>query len=277
MSVYERYDTTSVHYDATRVPIGSEIVLGCLARHAKPLGELHVLDAGCGTGAYARAIVGAVGRVEAVDLSAGMLAQARAKLAAQAAAGRIAFQRALVTALPFADASFDAVMINQVLHHLDAAGDQGFPVLRRAVTEFARVLKPGGILVCNHCGQHQLRDGYWYSALVPRAATAFRARFMPLETLGEAMIEAGLTPRGRFAPLDEVCQGPAYFDGRGPFDPAWRAGDSLWALASADELNAALAHLRALDAEGRLADFVAMQDASRAEIGQITFLCATRP
>lgn len=276
MSVYEKYDTTSAHYDSTRVPVGSEILLGCLARHGDSLEALHVLDAGCGTGAYAEAIVERVGRVEAVDLSAGMLSQARGKLARQAAAGRIGFHRAPVTDLPFADASFDAVMINQVLHHLDAPGDDAFPVLRRAVAELARVLKPGGVLVCNHCGQHQLRDGYWYAALVPRAAAAFRARFAPLESLREILADAGLGPRGCFAPLDAVCQGAAYFDGRGPLAAAWRAGDSLWALATSEELDSALEKVRTLDAAGELAQFVATHDARRPEIGQITFLCATR-
>lgn len=276
MSVYEEYDTTSAHYDSTRVPIGGEIVLGCLACHHNPLEALHVLDAGCGTGAYAEAIVDRVGRVEAIDLSAGMLAQARAKLARQTAAGRIGFHRAPVTDLPFADETFDGVMINQVLHHLDAADHDAFPVLRRAVAEAARVLKPGGVLLCNHCGRHQLRDGYWYAALVPGAAAAFRARFMPLEDLRAALFEAGLSHRGSFVPLDAVCQGPAYFDGRGPLDPVWRAGDSLWALASREELDAALDKVRTLDAQGGLTDFVAANDARRPEVGQITFLAAVR-
>ena len=49
MSVFEKYDETSRHYDKTRVAIGGEILLGCLARHAKPLHELKVLDAGSPT------------------------------------------------------------------------------------------------------------------------------------------------------------------------------------------------------------------------------------
>ncbi len=89
MSVFETYDETSRHYDATRVPVGAEIVLGCLARHAKPLGELVVLDAGCGTGAYTHAIVERVGRVAAIDMSRGMIEMARAKLRGQAAAARV--------------------------------------------------------------------------------------------------------------------------------------------------------------------------------------------
>ena len=53
MSTYENYNQTSVHYDQTRTPIGVEIILGCLVSMGKPLSEMVVLDAGCGTGAYA--------------------------------------------------------------------------------------------------------------------------------------------------------------------------------------------------------------------------------
>ncbi|MFQ5467727.1 MAG: hypothetical protein ACE5DS_06270, partial [Kiloniellaceae bacterium] len=66
MSTYETYDETSHNYDATRVPVGSEIILGFLALHAGPLDGLTVLDAGCGTGAYSQAILPRVRRVEAV-------------------------------------------------------------------------------------------------------------------------------------------------------------------------------------------------------------------
>ena len=87
MSYYETYDETSRHYDHTRVAVGAEIILGCLARQDKTLESLTVLDAGCGTGAYSQAIVGSVGRIEALDMSQGMLDAARAKLAEPADAG----------------------------------------------------------------------------------------------------------------------------------------------------------------------------------------------
>lgn len=275
MSAFETYDETSRHYDTTRRAVGSEIILGCLASHTTPLDELTVLDAGCGTGAYSHAIVGHVGRIEAIDLSTGMLAKARAKLAAQEAAGRIGFREGSITDLPFGDAAFDAVMVNQVVHHLGDA-DEGFARLRAAVAEFARVLRPGGSLVLNHCTQEQLRDAYWYYRLAPRAHAAFMAKFAPVETLREILEATGFAQRGLFAPLDAVCQGPAYFDGRGPLDKAWRDGDSFWSLATPEELDSALAEVRALDAAGELDAFVARHDARRPSIGQITFLHAVR-
>ena len=276
MSAFEAYEETSAHYDATRVPVGSEIILGCLARVEKPLGELVVLDAGCGTGAYSRAIVDRVGRIEALDMSEGMLAVARGKLADQERAGRIAFHTGSIAALPFADASFDAVMINQVAHHLPDDAGAGYPLHREVVGEFARVLRPGGALVFNTCTHDQLRHAYWYAALIPEGVETCCARFAPVDVLAAMFADAGLEPRGCFVPADAVCQGEAYFDGRGPLSKPWRDGDSIWATVEPAELYKAQARLRALDANGGLDAFVAENDARRAGIGQITFLFATR-
>lgn len=277
MSTFTPYDRISPDYDATRRPIGSEIVLGCLAGLDRPLGEVTLLDAGCGTGAYAQAVIGRVGRIDAIDLSPGMLAQAAAKLADEAAAGRIAFHRGSIAELPFEDARFDAVMTNQVLHHLDSGHDEAFPVLRRAIGEFARVLRPGGALVINTCSREQLSRAYWYWRLVPDAPERYCRRFAPFATLRRFLAEAGLEDGGSFAPLDAVCQGAAYFDPRGPFDPAWRNGDSFWTELSEGELERSLSRLRALEAEGRLEAFLREQDAERPLLGQITFLLARRP
>ena len=275
MSSFETYDETSRHYDATRQAVGVEIILGCLARHARPLSELRLLDAGCGTGAYAAALAGYLGRIEALDFSEGMLARARAKLAEHERAGRISFHRGSITALPFADSTFDAVMVNQVVHHLgDAAED--FARLRQAVAQFARILRPGGVLVFNHCAQEQLRAGYWYYHLAPQAQARVLRNFAPLETLRAILEEVGFDHRGSFVPLDAVCQGAAYFNGRGPLDKAWRDGDSFWALVDPTELEAGLAQVRAHDEAGTLEAFVAEQDAGRPAVGQITFLCAQR-
>ena len=276
MSVFEKYDETSRHYDRTRVPIGSEILLGCLARHGKPLHEISVLDAGCGTGAYSQAIIGRVGRIEALDMSAGMLERARAKLAAEAEAGRVRFHQGSIVDLPLEAGSVDAVTINQVVQHLGDTLEDGFPRLRSVVAEFARVLRPGGVLVFNHCSQTQLRDAYWYYHLCPEGHATVRQRFAPLEVLRSIFEEAGFVNQGGFVPVDAVCQGTAYFDGRGPLDKAWRDGDSFWAQVGAAELDAAQVRVRDLDAQGALDAFVAEHDARRPDIGQITILSATR-
>ncbi|MEU3496187.1 class I SAM-dependent methyltransferase [Kitasatospora cineracea] len=91
-----------------------------------------VLDVGTGTGAAAAAACARDARVTAVDAEPSMLAEARRN--APAAEVRAA----TLPELPFADASFDAVVGNFVINHV---GRQ-----RAAVAELRRVLRPGGRL-----------------------------------------------------------------------------------------------------------------------------------
>ena len=83
--------------------------------------------------------------------------------------------------------------------------------------------------------------------------------------------------RGRIVPLDGVMQGPAYFEARGPLDPAWRQSDSIWALAEPEELASALAKVAALQRDGTLEAYLAAQDALRPSHGQFTFFNAVKP
>lgn len=272
MSSYENYDRAAAGYDGTRWPIGVEIILGCLAQAPRPLHEQAVLDAGCGTGNYAQALLRHVGRIEGVDLSEGMLAMAQQKLADALEAGRVRMQRGSIAELPLADAAVDGAMVNQVLHHLPDEPDAGWPMHRKVIGELARVLAPGGVLVVNSCSEEQLARGFWAASFVPRASELMARRIMPLHRLEAAMAAAGIEPRGRFVPVDALVQGPGYLDPRGPLRTEWRAGDSLWALAGANELAEMERTLRALDAAGELEARVAELDAPRRAIGQITLV-----
>ncbi len=100
-----------------------------LLGHFGDLSGKRVLDVGCGKGRFARVLTerfpGA--RIAAMDISTAMLAFVPAPIAPVAAT---------MTALPFADAVFDAVYATESLEH---AVD-----IERAVAEMCRVLKPGG-------------------------------------------------------------------------------------------------------------------------------------
>lgn len=276
MSRYEDYGAVSQTYDETRIPIGVDILCAFLAAADKPLPQLCLLDAGCGSGAYAEAMLYHVGRIEAVDLNDGMLAVARRKLAREEADGRIAFHRASIDALPFGAGSFDAAMINQVLHHLEDGDDASFPVHRAVLSEMHRVLRPGGVLVINMCTHTQLRNGYWYYDLVPEARDACIRRHVPDGRLADMLAEAGFALRGREAPLEAVMQGAAYFDVTGPLSESWRKGDSFWALATPAQTATAEARVREMQAAGTLDAWFRERDARRAGVGQFTFFAAVR-
>jgi len=97
-----------------------------------------VLDVGAGTGPlipHLAEAVGEAGLVVAVDFAMKMLAQAKAK----GLGARARLAQASVAVLPFAAGRFDAVTCNAAFPH--------FPDHRRALSEMARVLRPGGRLV----------------------------------------------------------------------------------------------------------------------------------
>jgi len=91
-----------------------------------------LLDVAIGTGLVAREALGILGRPEDViglDLSAGMLREARRNLP-------VPLVQARAEALPLADASVDFVSMGYALRHV--------PDLVLAFSEYARVLRPGG-------------------------------------------------------------------------------------------------------------------------------------
>jgi len=99
-----------------------------------------VLDLGCGAGFdvfIAAQLVGPTGHVVGVDSSPEMLAIAETARR-EARLPQIEFSEALVEALPFPDASFDAALSNGVLNLI--------PDKPAALREIHRVLRPGGRL-----------------------------------------------------------------------------------------------------------------------------------
>ena len=89
-----------------------------------------VLDVGTGPGLVAAAAVARGAAVTGIDFCEAMLTEARRRYPA------IDFRQGSADALPFADAAFDAVVSNLVVHHL------GRP--EQALREVYRVLCPGG-------------------------------------------------------------------------------------------------------------------------------------
>lgn len=276
MSSYEDYSKTSGNYDETRIPIGAEIISQCLSTNSIALAEQTLLDAGCGTGNYSRSLIGQLGRIIAVDLNDGMLAEARGKFATEVSAGRMEFHLAMIDALPVAAGSLDGIMVNQVLHHLEDDPDRHYPAHRRVFDEFARVLKPGGSLVINTCSHDQLTDGFWYYAFFPDIAADMAARHIPLEALGRLLRDAGFAHPAHIVREDLVLQGPAYFEPQGIFDKSWRDGDSIWSTLSPQRLEAVLEQAQQLHADDTLEAFFKRHDARRQEIGQFTFVHARR-
>jgi ubiquinone/menaquinone biosynthesis C-methylase UbiE len=272
---YCPYDDTSKTYDNTRSPLGLNIVLGSLALNDKPLSKQKVLDVGCGTGTFMDKVQGKVQEIQGVEYNDGMLAQARALLGQTAK-----LVQASATALPFADESFDAVVMNQVLHHFPQ--DNGYAFLEKFLAEAFRVLQPGGHLVINTSAPEQQRDSFWWLSLFPKASETICTRFPPIATLTDSMRAAGfqVDADSVVVPLQRTLMTAGKYLAQGvhsAFSAEYRAGDSSWSMAeNSGELQDGLAALQKMIDEGTADSFLKEREALRLSKGQATFVTATK-
>lgn len=139
--VEQMFDAISPKYDLLNRVFSLGIDQGWRRRVIRLLGREpveHLLDVATGTADLA--ILGSTkaARVTGVDISEGMLSKGREKVERRGLAKRVVLQRADSAALPFPDATFDAVTV--------AFGVRNFEELERGLREMLRVLKPNGRL-----------------------------------------------------------------------------------------------------------------------------------
>jgi ubiquinone/menaquinone biosynthesis C-methylase UbiE len=99
------------------------------------LDRLRVLDVACGTGYGSRYLGQRARMVVGVDHQPAVVAKCRAQYAAE----RVSFVAMDATALGFRDASFDAIVSQDTIEHIEHD--------RRFLSEVTRVLRTGGVLV----------------------------------------------------------------------------------------------------------------------------------
>ncbi|HDY86484.1 MAG TPA: class I SAM-dependent methyltransferase [bacterium] len=100
-----------------------------LSSHIKP--GMNTLEVGCGTGYLTKELVKTGTQINAIDISPDLLKQAESEIKAP----NVTFMIENAYDMSFKNESFDSIVGSSVLHHLD---------IDSALTEFYRVLKPGG-------------------------------------------------------------------------------------------------------------------------------------
>jgi len=111
-------------------------------RAVAPKPGQRILDLAAGTGASSVSLARSGATVVAADFSPGMIAEGERRYGPQAPGGGIpnlSFTQADATALPFADAEFDAVTMSFGLRNVNDP--------KKALRELLRVTKPGGRMV----------------------------------------------------------------------------------------------------------------------------------
>jgi ArsR family transcriptional regulator len=151
-----------------------------------------VLDAGCGDGAVAALLAPRARSVTLLDRSPQMIQAARRRLAGN---GRVRFEIGDVHALPFAEASFDVVLLFHVLTCAERP--------ERAVREAARVLRPGGCVAVLTLDRHDHLDR---TAAYGHIHPGFRPRRLAqmLEAAGLAVERCEVSSRERREPYFQV-------------------------------------------------------------------------
>jgi ABC-2 type transport system ATP-binding protein len=113
---------------------GLRLLLGNKLSRERDLGEL--VEFGCGTGYFTKAIAQNARRVLATDLSDEMLGAAKANLEEYA---NVAIEKADCEGALYPPESFDAVLMANVLHVIENP--------EKALRECFRILKQGGLLI----------------------------------------------------------------------------------------------------------------------------------
>ena len=178
---------------------------------------------GCGEGQLARRASGLGAHVVGVDPTHNQI-----RVADERAGGPV-YAAAIAERLPFADASFDAVVMCLVIEHLDP--------FEPAILEMARVLEPDGccLLLLNHpllqtpgsgwIDDHILEEQYWrvgpylrHDSTVEEVAPGVKLPFMhrPLSRYVHVMGEVGLL----IEDMDEPPPPPGFLD------VAWEYGEA---------------------------------------------------
>ncbi len=138
----EQFDQQASHYNA-QWNKWSEASLNWLLDHSASTKDDRVLDVATGTGFTALAFASRVKEVVGLDVSDGMLGQARAN-AEKESVSNVTFEKGAAESLPFPDATFDRVTCRVAPHH--------FLSVQRFCSEAYRVLKPGGRLLIADTG-----------------------------------------------------------------------------------------------------------------------------
>jgi SAM-dependent methyltransferase len=209
------------HPGATSAALGASGSYDALAV-CVPAGA-RVLDLGCGDGLLLDLLAARGARAVGVDLSRDELVLARRRGAA-VAQGR-------AQELPFAGASFDAVVAHLVLMLLDE--------LDAAVAEIARVLAPGGRLVAVLGGGPTAGGDDAFHRFTAALATRLAATPAPPPALGDRRASSEAGWRALFPGWDVRFE-RRELDLSGPLADVWRFLGASYQLVDGDALRAEL-------------------------------------
>lgn len=274
MSNYADYEDISLSYDNSRKAVGVEIVLGYLNMMQRPMHDLIVLDAGCGTGNYAKIIGPKVKKIVCCDISAGMLEQAKKKVDS-VVMNKFDFLQADMGRLSYKNESFDVIMCNQSLHHIEVANGL-FENLQQFLYNAHLLLKSKGRIFINTIIHEQLQNGVWWADLIKPAVEHTKKIFPTDLQLADFLNNTGFKVVDKVIPFHCIIQENGYHDPSSIKDAGFRRGDSHFSLLSSEQLESAFLALEKLQNENKIDKYMKKREQLRKSVGQFTCFIAEK-
>jgi ubiquinone/menaquinone biosynthesis C-methylase UbiE len=240
----------AIHSDSECERLEAQALLAGVSDHVKHLPVrpgMRILDAGCGSGSMAREIAKAASgsAVVGVDLREKYVDYARRRAQTEGLQN-LTFEAGDVRTLPFPDAAFDIVWTKYLL--------QWVAEPMRAVREFVRVLRPGGVLVTANFDGFAVTHEPPDPAIQPMAEFVFGGLVDPF--IGRKM--AGMCRIAGLVDIDAKMEADRVFTVVGKIDPRRRRNWEVQLSAAANRISELLGSKALADAF--IEKFIAYQD-----------------
>ncbi|XP_045177090.2 biotin biosynthesis bifunctional protein BioHC-like [Mercenaria mercenaria] len=232
------------------------------------------MDAGCGTGNYAKAFIEmGVRKMTLLDASSGMLEKAKGKLSEYITMGIVTdVIEAKMPTIPFPDETFDAVMFNTVINHLDR-GNSAFPNSVNTLKETVRIVRPGGYIIVSSMLATTASRVTWFTQLNMDLTNRFIAEcILSVEQFDKIFEDAGIKCIQKLNILGSDMYN-TYYNLDGPLDESWRATSSYWSFATKEDVEVAVQTVQELKAKGEYEKWVKEHDQANSTGLLTIFMC----
>ncbi|MBE5863469.1 MAG: methyltransferase domain-containing protein [Lachnospiraceae bacterium] len=164
-NIWDRFAPVYSHF-VTGTPGNKKTYEAMYRRIRKVVRDKEVLEIATGPGVIAKQVADEAKSMIATDFSDKMLAVARREMVPK----NLKFEWANAQYLPYADESFDVVIIANALHVI--------PNPERVLREIQRVLRPDGILIApNFVHDNQKKASEVFSKMLSAAGVEFKAKW----------------------------------------------------------------------------------------------------
>lgn len=260
-SQYEDYHVVSKVYDTNRRIVGCDKLESTLKsmysskyepafsyylnkdaqNYSDFLSELRVLDAGCGTGNYLTHIQDlGIGTIIGLELNEGMLNQCKLKALSNNKDNNclLKLHQGSIVEMPFKPKSFDFIMINQVLHHIDddISRNNDYENIRIVLDQcYDKLNGDGSTLFITTSYPSQLSKAYWSFSFFDSCHKLINDRYNEYSWWKDKLLKVGFKSIEEHIITETNMKEEVYHDMENIFDKQWRKSDSTFAFVTDEE------------------------------------------